>query len=256
MAVRTLLAKYGLLQARIEALLAVADTAVADLSLLFTAERTLRTKIVSARPDDPGEAAEQIACLANLLRRELRRTGAGGEVGDLAEALLECGASLSMSRATVTAPEAGPSGAPAAAARTFGGSLAEYVSFAEGRVSIIDTACRYVATSPANAAFYDCAPVTVMGAHVADLIGGARFERRARARFDACFAGIAQSYHHALPAPDQTDARVMRCDMKPVRSSEGVVIGALVYMTDVTDRVRRLRGTGPVVAPAPLERRS
>ena len=93
---------------------------------------------------------------------------------------------------------------------------------------------------------------TLSGA-TADLIGDTRFETRARARFDLCFEGTEQSYHHALHG--EHGACILRCDMKPVTGSDGALIGALVYMTDVTEQARRLRPSSDVMS-LPLAGRS
>jgi hypothetical protein len=117
-------------------------------------------------------------------------------------------------------------------------TMIDYVTGSAERVSFIDTEFRYVATSGPNADFYQTRPIRVLGLHVADIIGSARFETRARSRFGACFAGDPQSYLHSVMADGRR--HVMSCQMKPVRSETGEIDGALVYMRDVTAELPRL----------------
>ncbi len=120
-------------------------------------------------------------------------------------------------------------------------AMTDYVAGSVERVSLIDTAFRYVATSRANADFYGTRPVRIVGSHVAQMIGSTRFETRAKAHLGACFDGVPQSYVHRV------DDRIMSCQMKPVRRESGEIDGALVYMLDVTQEFPALVGDAPLV---------
>ncbi|WP_161556114.1 PAS domain-containing protein [Mangrovicoccus ximenensis] len=113
------------------------------------------------------------------------------------------------------------------------------MAFAAGRLSLIGTDYCFIATSEDTARHFGRQQISLMGMPLAEVIGAHRFETRARARLDACFDGKLQSYHVALPEGGR--AKIMRCDMRPVNSGEGGILGALVYMTDVTEQVKRLR---------------
>lgn len=233
------LAQYNLVQSRIELLAQSQDASAADLTFLCRQSGVLRTEILEQAPESQDEAVRKLSCILTLMRRE---TGLQGIEGDLSE-LVEAAASAcndyllndsSPRKAAPSNTERKPSGET-----IFGGTIADYVAFSEGRVSLIDTNYTYIATSEENAQYYGRQQIGIMGRHITDLIGEFRFETRAKPRLDECFAGRPQTYHHALN--NNGDARIMRCDMKPVNSSQDMILGALVYITDVTEQVRKLR---------------
>lgn len=240
-----ILGQFNLVLARIDALAQNENASTADLSLLIRQANSLRQTIVDSVPETKAEAQEKVACLLHLVKRDAMQHGFDVEISALLDAASDaCNRfQISDGEAVETPVSKAPDMSPRRdrAGSVFGGSIADYVSFAPGRVSLIDTGYRYLATSQTNAEFYQLNQVGVMGKHVADLIGEFRFETRAKHRLDTCFGGEAQSYHHALPSADS--ARIFRCDMQPVNSFDGTILGALVYMTDVTEQVRRLRPT-------------
>lgn len=251
MTLRSILAQYNLVQSRIDALLHAPDATAADMSFLARQSRELREQIITDDPTDRWEAAQKLGCLINLLQRELMLQGIDREFSMMLRSASEaCDKLLTEDKATPP-PREEVSSDPDTPKRPsgsaiFGGSIADYVSFAEGRVSLIGTDYTYIATSAENAKFYGRSPVSLMGAHMADFIGDLRFETRTKARLDACFSGEPQSYHHALNCGGE--AKIMRCDMKPVNSSDGNILGALVYLTDVTEQVRKLRPSSEHIA--------
>lgn len=191
-------------------------------ALLDRIER-LRDVIRSHVPASVEEEHAQVMYFVNRTRRD--GIGPGEKSGDI-------GIALDLLRRAPSAPAQALS-LPRHDA--FGGSLADFVTFASGRMALIDTEFRYLATSQGNAEFYGHTPGEIMGLHVADLIGASRFEQRARRQFERCFSGQVIEYHHALDV--EGDARIMRCQMYPANSSEPSRIGAVVTMTDVTDSV-------------------
>lgn len=111
-------------------------------------------------------------------------------------------------------------------------SVSDLVSQATDRVSIIGTDYRYLRTSMGNVDFYKRTQQDLTGRHVGETIGAMRFEKRARARLDACFNGSLQDYSHTLEINGQI--RIMNCRMSPVRDRHNALIGARVLMSDVT----------------------
>ena len=116
-----------------------------------------------------------------------------------------------------------------------GGRLASYVSQSSERLVAIAPDYRYLATSEANAAFNNTTQVGLLGRHLHDVVGPARFYQRAKTRLDACFSGHPQEYHYALNVKDIGE-RIIRCQMKPLGGGppEGRYC-SLMYMQDVTD---------------------
>lgn len=121
-------------------------------------------------------------------------------------------------------------------------SVSELVSQATDRISIISTDYRYLRTSIGNTEFYEKDQQSILGRHVAEIIGITRFESRAQARLDACFNGAKQDYSHILEIG--SEIRVMNCRMSPVRDRYNALIGARVLMSDVTSLYR---GEAPLV---------
>ncbi|WP_394691623.1 PAS domain-containing protein [Hoeflea sp.] len=111
-------------------------------------------------------------------------------------------------------------------------SVSDLVSQSADRVSIISTDYRYLRTSIGNTKFYEKDQQSILGRHLAEIIGTTRFESRARARLDACFSGARQDYSHILEIDGES--RVMNCRMSPVRDRHNALIGAQVTMCDVT----------------------
>ncbi len=230
------LAQYSLVNSRIDALLQRDEPDTADLSLLLRQARDLRDALLEAEPRDPGEAAQKLACIVNLIQRDAQVQGFAPELAALLQAAQDTCGAIGMPGRSDVAPRAAGSGRRAS---HYGGSVADYVAFSEGRASLIGTDYCFIATSEETARHFGRQQISLMGMALSDVIGLHRFETRARARLDACFEGKPQSYHVALPEGGR--AKIMRCDMHPVNSGEGGILGALIYMTDVTEQVKRLR---------------
>lgn len=230
------LARYNLVQSRIDDLIQSKDPSASNLTFLCRQSDALRDEILHTKPESRDEAAKQLGCILNLMRREATLQGIEGDLIDMIDIASQTNGENLIEAAPRTAQ---PAPQKPSAETYFGGTIADYVAFSEGRVSLIDTNYIYIATSEENARFYGRRQVGIMGQHIVDLIGETRFHTRAKPRLDECFAGNQQSYHHALNC--NGEARVMRCDMKPVNSSQGTILGALVYITDVTEQVRKLR---------------
>ncbi|WP_138468276.1 PAS domain-containing protein [Poseidonocella sp. HB161398] len=231
------LAQFSLVHSRIDSLLQQEAANTADLSLLLRQAQDLRGALLATVPRDEREAAQKLACIVNLIRRDAQLQGFDSELSALLEAAQETCGAIDRPYAVQAAPRS--NGRACRVPSHFGGSVADYVAFARGRLSLIDTDYRFIATSEDTARHFGRQQISLMGLPLAEVIGSHRFETRARQRLDACFEGAPQSYHVALPEGGK--AKIMRCDMRPVASCEGGVLGALVYMTDVTSQVKRLR---------------
>ncbi|SDT93695.1 PAS domain S-box-containing protein/diguanylate cyclase (GGDEF) domain-containing protein [Stappia sp. ES.058] len=105
------------------------------------------------------------------------------------------------------------------------------------RISVIGTDFRYKMTNAANAAFSGKTPDDFVGLHVRDHIGAERFDKRAKAHFERCFAGQSVEYEHELPVAGQ-EPRHIRVRMDPYRDDEGSVTGALIVLRDITEAAR------------------
>ena len=100
------------------------------------------------------------------------------------------------------------------------------------RISVIGSDMRYRYTSPANARFHGMAIEDIEGMHMRDLIGRERFEKRARAYFERCFAGEDLSYCYYLDT--EMHGRVLQeCRMIPQYGPDGQAIGAIVMMREI-----------------------
>lgn len=100
------------------------------------------------------------------------------------------------------------------------------------RISVIGRDMRYRYTSPANARFHGIALEDFDGMHMLDLIGRERFEKRAKAYFERCFAGEELSYCYYLDT--EKHGRVLQeCRMLPQYGPDGETIGAIVMMREI-----------------------
>lgn len=104
------------------------------------------------------------------------------------------------------------------------------------RISVIGTDFRYKMTNAANAAFSGKSPEEFIGMHVRDHIGAERFDLRAKAHFERCFAGQSVEYEHELTLPSGV-TRHIRVRMDPYRDGDGggKVTGALLVLRDITE---------------------
>lgn len=252
MRMTSLLAQFGLVQARIDSLVLAGQSPGTELNLLFRQAQELREKIITTPPESRHEAVSKLSCLLKLIQRDLEIYGIEQEMAPLLQAADDtCGA---LRRKIPGGGERGTA-PPSAQPNLFGGSLAEYVTFAEGRVSLVDTDYRYTATSAANAAHFGLSQVHMMGAHLSDIIGEYRFKARMRPHIEACLQGQVQSYH--FTEQDHGDTPLtLRCNMHPVRGPEGPMIGVLVYTDDVTDSLAITQESESVVAFPPILRRT
>lgn len=108
------------------------------------------------------------------------------------------------------------------------------------RVSVIGRDMRYRYTSPANARFHGKTIEEIEGMHMRDLIGHERYEKRAKAYFERCFAGEELSYCYYLDTK-MHGCVLQECRMIPQYGPDCQAIGAIVMMreikTDHTDPV-------------------
>lgn len=100
------------------------------------------------------------------------------------------------------------------------------------RISVIGRDMRYRYTSPANARFHGMAIEDIEGMHMRDLIGRERYDRRAKAYFERCFAGEDLSYCYYLDT--ERHGRVLQeCRMIPQYGPDGEATGAIVMMREI-----------------------
>ena len=100
------------------------------------------------------------------------------------------------------------------------------------RISVVGRDMRYRYTSPANARFHGMAIEDIEGMHMHDLIGRERFERRAKAYFERCFAGEDLSYCYYLDTEKHGQV-LQECRMIPQYGPDGDAIGAIVMMREI-----------------------
>ncbi len=161
--------------------------------------------------------------------------GGGRDGADLEIALSLSARAIEAERTLPGLPLSAPSAPPP--------DLAAYVRASKDRVSLVGFDHRYLATSAPNAQFYRRSVERVEGCAVGDLIGRARFDSRARPNIDTCLAGRPREYYHGLGTGAR--ARIMRCQMKPVRLADDRP-AALIYMRDVTDDLPAMLRAGEV----------
>jgi hypothetical protein len=94
------------------------------------------------------------------------------------------------------------------------------------RVAVVTPDYRYLYSNQMNCAYLGRKPIDLIGLHVMEFIGEERFLTRAKANFDACFAGQHVEYCYE----QQGQSRSMRCRMSPLRDLSGQVLGALVVL--------------------------
>lgn len=99
------------------------------------------------------------------------------------------------------------------------------------RVAVITPDYRYLYSNPVNAASLNRNPIDLVGHHIVEFIGTECFEKRAKARLDACFAGNIVDYIYERRGADGVAAHT-RCRMTPLRTASNVVIGAVVIIQD------------------------
>lgn len=142
----------------------------------------------------------------------------------------------------ITAYDAGRPAPPRGRAETIAFRLARHnlpdehaaaaIEMSNLRISVIGQDMRYRYTSPANARFHGIAADDFDGMHIRDLIGGKRFDKRAKAYFERCFAGEDLSYCYYLDT--EKHGRVLQeCRMLPQYGSDGGTIGAIVMMREI-----------------------
>lgn len=106
------------------------------------------------------------------------------------------------------------------------------------RVTVITPDYRYLYANALHCHRMGQTPMGLVGRHVAEFMGFARFEERVRPYLDACYSGRDVDYTFSK----QTDGRtvVVRCRMTPCRSANGKILGAIVVVQEMADRRRAI----------------
>src|SRR5258707_5115399 len=103
------------------------------------------------------------------------------------------------------------------------------------RISIVGRDYRYQRVNPAFERRWGMQAETIVGMHVADLLGMESFERMAKAYLDRCFAGEEVSYADWLPTP--FGRRYSEVTYSPLRPESERVEAALVIIRDLTEHM-------------------
>lgn len=102
------------------------------------------------------------------------------------------------------------------------------------RVAVLTKDYRYLYSNTANSAYLGKKPIEMIGRHIIEFIGEARFTDGAKARLDDCFAG--QSVAYSYDRNDGATVRQVRCRMSPLRDASASVFGALIMLEDIGTR--------------------
>ncbi len=103
------------------------------------------------------------------------------------------------------------------------------------RISIVGRDYRYQRVNPAFERRWGMPAETIVGMHVADLLGMESFEQMAKAYLDRCFAGEEVSYADWLTTP--LGRRYSAVTYSPLRPESERVEAALVIIRDLTEHV-------------------
>jgi len=103
------------------------------------------------------------------------------------------------------------------------------------RVSIVGRDYRYQRVNPAFERRWGMPAETIVGMHVADLLGMESFEQMAKAYLDRCFAGEEVSYADWLTTP--LGRRYSAVTYSPLRPESERVEAALVIIRDLTEHM-------------------
>ena len=93
------------------------------------------------------------------------------------------------------------------------------------RIAAFGKDLRYTYVSPANGRYHDMPAREICGRHVSELIGNARYEKRAKRYFDKCFGGEDQCYYYYLDSK-RHGRQLMECRMLAQRDADNDVLGA------------------------------
>lgn len=106
------------------------------------------------------------------------------------------------------------------------------------RIAVVTPDYRYLYTNPRNAKTLGYRPMDMIGRHLVEFLGIQRFEQRAKAQLDRCFAGEQVEYTFAKESQGRTI--VVRCRMTPCVSSTGRMLGAIIVLQEHADRRRSI----------------
>lgn len=103
----------------------------------------------------------------------------------------------------------------------------------DDRVVVLTTDYRYLYSNQANANFFKTSRLSIIGCHLADLIGDDGFHDQAKPALDRCFAGEKIDYiHHTI----RSDGRfATRCRITPLRASDGRIMAAVAVLKNVDE---------------------
>jgi PAS domain-containing protein len=98
------------------------------------------------------------------------------------------------------------------------------------RVAVVTKDYRYLYANAASAAYAKRKPFEMVGRHIKEVLGEARFVDCIKGMLDSCFAGgtCDQTYER----PEENAVHRTRYRMSPLRDSSGYIIGALIVSQD------------------------
>ncbi|MDM9644398.1 PAS domain-containing protein [Rhizobium sp. S163] len=98
------------------------------------------------------------------------------------------------------------------------------------RVAVVTKDYRYLYANAASAAYAKRKPFEMVGRHIKEVLGEARFVDCIKGMLDTCFAGgtCDQTYER----PEENAVHRTRYRMSPLRDSSGYIIGALIVSQD------------------------
>lgn len=98
------------------------------------------------------------------------------------------------------------------------------------RVAVITTDYRYLYSNSLNAECFSEKPIDLVGRHIVEFIGAARFESRVKRHLDRCFAGEVVEYDYMS---SRRSNAMVRCRMTPCMSTAGNVLGAILVLQEL-----------------------
>lgn len=189
------------------------------------------TALVDHQTSDAAEQQAQFTSLLRLLREEADDASSVRSNADLIEALLR-------RYITVRTHPTDNGGLPALPAPIRNGVLdVGQLDTLPERVSVVTTDYRYLYANATDAARLNRKPHELVGRHVRDIVGAARFDARIKTNLDRCFSG--ETVEHTNAREMDGKVVVIRRRLTPCYAEDQPLIGALVVIQEGPDRRQR-----------------
>lgn len=189
------------------------------------------TALVDHQTNDAFEQQAQFTALMRLLREEADDPSCVLSNAELIETLLR-------RYITVRTLPADHASLPALSAPIRNGVLdiGQLDNLPE-RVCVVTTDYRYLYANAIDAGRLNHRPHELIGRHLREIIGPARFDGRIKHSLDRCFAG--ETVEHTNARELDGNVVVVRRRLTPCYADEQALIGALVVIQEGPDRRRR-----------------